>query len=79
VSSEDWQVVFSALNMAEAQIVAARLSGAGIRDVVCRESASGGLPVSFGMLARIDIIVPEDEYDAAVRTLIDLGFLEEDD
>ncbi len=76
---EEWVTVFSALNIAEARLIAARLSGAGIRDVVCREAASGALPVSFGLLARIDIVAPQQEKNTAIQVLIDLGILEEID
>ncbi len=74
---EEWVTIFSALNIAEAGLIAARLSGAGIRDVICREAASRALPVSFGLLARIDITVPRGEENAAIQVLIDLGILEE--
>ncbi len=75
----DWTPVFQALDIAQAQIVAAHLDDAGISVSIREEGASRAFPVDFGLLASIDILVPDDQVDMAMRVLIDLGLVDEDD
>jgi hypothetical protein len=74
-----WVPLFRALDPMQARLVAARLDDARIPVTIRDEAASSALPMSFGILANIDILVPDEYYDRALAILRDLGLVEDED
>jgi Putative prokaryotic signal transducing protein len=76
-----WVPLFRALDQVQARLVAARLDDQRIPVTIRDESASQSIPVQFGMMAEIIILVPDEYYDRALAILVDLGIVddEEDD
>jgi hypothetical protein len=71
-----WVPLFRALDPAQARLIAARLDDQRIPVIIRSESASSALPVGIGLLANIDILVPDEYYDRALAVLNDLGLLD---
>lgn len=74
-----WVAVLTVFNWVQARLAAARLQDEGIPAQIRQEAVSTALPVSVGILGRIDVIVPEPMVDKALGILEDVEALEGDD
>ena len=68
----DWITVVGTVTLIEAQICSSRLEGEGIPVRIQKEAASSALPLTVGILGRIDIQVPRTFKEKAEATLADL-------
>jgi len=66
---DPWVVVLSAFDIVQATIARARLVDEGIPVRVRQESANTAIPVTVGILGRIDVLVPESMQDKALGVL----------
>jgi hypothetical protein len=66
---DPWIVVLSAFDIVQATIARARLEDEAIPCRMRQEGASAALPVSVGILGRIDVLVPESLQERALDVL----------
>jgi hypothetical protein len=64
-----WVPVLAVFNMAQAALAIARLRDEGVPARLRQEAASTAIPVSVGILGRIDVMVPESMVEKAVLIL----------
>ena len=74
-----WVPLFRALDQIQARLIVARLEDQHIPVIFRDESANQAIPVQFGMLAEIIILVPDEYYDRALAVLRDLDIFGEDE
>lgn len=72
----EWVVVLTTFEMPQAIMAATRLSDEGVVVRLRQEAVSTALPVTLGILGRIDVLVPAPQEDRAAVILTDLGFYE---
>lgn len=68
-----WVPVLRVFNDVEARITMARLADEGIPCRMRQEGASRALPLTVGLLAQIDILVPEPLQERAEQIIDDLS------
>ena len=79
-SDEPWVVVLTTFDMVEAQIAVARLEDEAIPVRSRREAASSALPVTNGILGRIEVLVIQSKAEQAVEVLkATLGYEDNDE
>ena len=64
-----WVPVLAVFNMAQAALAIARLRDEGVPARLRQEAASTAIPVSVGILGRIDVMVPESMAEKAMLIL----------
>jgi hypothetical protein len=74
-----WVPLFRALDQIQARLIVARLDDLHIPVTFRDESVNSVIPMQFGMFAEIIILVPDEYYDRARASLVDMGVLDEDD
>ncbi len=67
--STPWVVVLTTYSIVQAQLALARLQDEGILARLRQEAASRAIPVDFGIIGRIDILVPEPSEEKAVQVI----------
>lgn len=67
--NKPWYVVASTAGMLEAEIIAGLLRSANIPLFLFREASSTAIPLSFGLIGGVDVLVPEDYYEEASALL----------
>jgi len=81
--AQNWLVVFTTYNPAEAHIIAGRLQSAGFHPWVHQEPGGSALGITVGLLGEMRVLVLEQEYEAAQHLLeesvADEGDAEDDD
>jgi hypothetical protein len=76
---DPWVVVLTVYNTVQATLAVARLRDEGIPARARQEAISSALPVTVGMLGRIDLMVPEAVAERALHILQDVIDLDGDD
>ena len=66
---DPWVVVLCVFDIVQATIARARLEDEGIPVRMRQESANTAIPVTVGILGRIDVLVPESMQDKALGVL----------
>ncbi len=74
-----WVPLFETYDQVQMRMIITRLRDQGIPINFHDESLSQTTPVSFGLIARIIIFVPDEYYDRALAILRDLGMVEEEE
>ncbi|HEX3054370.1 MAG TPA: DUF2007 domain-containing protein [Aggregatilineaceae bacterium] len=69
LNGNTWYVVDRAPDMSNAEITAGLLRTAGIPVMLLREAAGTAIPVMFGLLGGVDVVVPEAYYAEALALL----------
>jgi hypothetical protein len=67
--SPPWVVVLTTYSVVQAQLALARLQGEGILTLLRQEAASRAIPVDFGIIGRIDILVPDSSEEKAAQVI----------
>jgi hypothetical protein len=67
--STPWVVVLTTYSIVQAQLALARLQDEGILARLRQEAASRAIPVDFGIIGRIDILVPEPSEEKAAQVI----------
>ncbi len=67
--STPWAVVLTTYSVVQAQLALARLQDEGILARLRQEAASRAIPVDFGIIGRIDILVPEPSEEKAAQVI----------
>ena len=71
--AQNWLVVFTTYNPAEAHVIAGRLQSAGFHPWVHQEPGGSALGITVGLLGEMRVLVLEQEYEAA-QHLLEEGF-----
>ncbi|MBN1119697.1 MAG: DUF2007 domain-containing protein [Anaerolineae bacterium] len=64
-----WVVVLTTYSIVQAQLALARLRDEGILTRLRQEAASRAIPVDFGIIGRIDILVPDGSEEKAAQVI----------
>lgn len=70
---QTWYVVANAVDLASAEIPAGLLRSAGIPVFLIREALNSAMPMSFGPLGGVEVVVPAEHYQEALA-LLDADF-----
>ncbi len=72
MGNEATDVIYCAINLAEAEVMRSKLRGAGIPVFLRGESAGSTVyPLTVGPLAQVEVLVPVEQAEQA-RTLLDI-------
>ena len=79
--TDDWVTVVTASGRLEAEILRGLLEAADIRTWLVHESAATAVGLGVGLMAQVEVRVPEGDAEEARRTLNDYydGSLEDDE
>jgi hypothetical protein len=67
--SHQWKSVYTTNSEPIAHLIAGKLENEGIQTIVRKESAGSAYGITVGLLGKVDVLVPSDDYERAVALI----------